>query len=139
MILGGMKPPEAQSRLINPGTISRLLKNNGRKVILITRNPKSQSRGVSVLWLSSIDHPKAIDPRKLHVIEQKVWEELRRGNADVVVDGLEYLILENGQEPVLRFIGKLRDMAVLTNSNFYIVVSDALEDRLRKLLKKIIE
>jgi len=139
MLLRGHRYLETSSRLVSPENVPKLLKRRGRNVILITRDPTPPREGVSVLWLSTIDHPRAVDPRKLHVIEQKVWESLRSGNADVILDGLEYLILENGPEPALRFVGKLRDMAVLTNSNFYVVASDALEERIRSLLKRIVE
>jgi len=139
MMLRRHSPVEVSSRLISPEILPKVLGEKKRKVILITRDPKISSNGVSLLWLSTIEHPKAVDPRKLHVIEQKVWEELRNENADVIIDGIEYLILENGLEPTLRFVGKLRDMAILTNSNIYIVVSEALEGRVRSLLKRIVE
>ncbi|WP_297501070.1 DUF835 domain-containing protein [Thermococcus sp.] len=140
MFLRGRKSPVTSSRLITPGAVSKLLRDEGRRVVLITRNPNEwSSKNVSRLWISSIDHPEAIDPRRLHVIEQKVWEELKKGNAVIVIDGLEYLLLEDGPETTLRFLGKLRDMAILTNSNIYIVVSEAIDERIRNLLRRIVE
>ncbi|WP_297508710.1 DUF835 domain-containing protein [Thermococcus sp.] len=141
MLLRGRRTPEKYSRFISPERVSKLLKNNGRrKIVFITRNPDEKpGKNVSLLWISSIEHPKAINPRKLHVIEQKVWDELNRENAVVVLDGLEYLLLENGPETTLRFVGKLRDMAILTNSNIYIVVSEAIDEKIRNLLRRIVE
>ena len=141
MLLRGRRPLSEGSKVIPPGKVKSVLKNGARKRILITRSASIPVNGKDVfyVWLTKIEHPNAVDPRKLHVIEQRVWEALKDENVDVILDGIEYLILENGLENTLRFVGKLRDMAILTNSNFYVVASDALDERTLSLLKRIVE
>ena len=144
MLLKGRRPVPEGSRVIPPGKVKNVLKNDSKRLIVITRNALREPNGgngrnVLYLWLSKVNHPNAVDPRKLHVIEQRVWDALRDTNADVVLDGLEYLIIENGLENTLRFVGKLRDMAILTNSNFYVVASEALDERTLSLLRRIVE
>ncbi len=141
MLLRGRRPLSEGSKVIPPGKVKSVLKNSTRKRILITRSASSPVNGGNILhlWLSRVEHPNAVDPGKLHVIEQRVWEALRDENVDVILDGIEYLILENGLENTLRFVGKLRDMAILTNSNFYVVASEALDERTLSLLKRIVE
>ncbi len=122
----------------------RILRSNPlRRKLLITRKVPfysgSPSGNTSVIWLSKTGHPLAVNPRDLHVIEQMIWDILRNENVDLILDAVEYLILENGLEATLRFVGKLRDMAVLSNSDFYVVTSDALDERTRSLLRRIVE
>jgi hypothetical protein len=141
MLLRGRRPLPS-SRVVEPGVLPKLLRRreNNRKLILITKEPRPSVPGkVQVLWLSTVDNPGSVDPKKLHVVEQVVWEKLREENADVVLDDFEYILTENGPETALKFVGKLRDMAILTNSNFYVVVSEDVDERMRRILRSIVE
>jgi len=141
MLLRVKRPLPEGSRVIPPGKVKDIIGEHSKKLILITRSSPHPPNGGNIvqIWLSRVEHPNAVDPRKLHVIEQRVWEALRDENANVVLDGIEYLIIENGLENTLRFVGKLRDMAILTNSNFYVVASKALDERTLSLLRRIVE
>jgi len=112
----------------------------GKKLVISRRAPEELEKyGVDYIWVARISHPKAIPPTKLHVIEQTVWDRLQTEKSDIVLDATEYLIIENGVEPTLRFIGKLRDMAVLHGRKFYVTVSDGLEGRVLSILRRIVE
>ncbi|NJE07934.1 DUF835 domain-containing protein [Thermococcus sp. M39] len=111
-----------------------------RKKILITRTPPNgQNSSVLHIWISKVDHPSAVSPSNLYVIEQKVWELLNRDSPIIVFDAFEYLMMEQGLEAALKFTGKLRDMALLNNSGFIVSVSEGLDERVVALLKRIVE
>ena len=111
------------------------------KKVLITRKMPGEfaDQRVVHIWVTRINHPQAVDPTDLYVIEQKVWDSLSKGAKNVILDAFEYLLLENGLERTLRFVGKLRDMALLSNSNFYVTVSDGVDERVLAMLKRIVE
>jgi hypothetical protein len=130
------------SRVIDYRHLGDLLrKNRNSKKLVITRRTPSEldEHNVSYIWVTKVPHPKGVPPSKLHVIEQMVWEQLQRENMDVILDAVEYLMIENGVEPTLRFVGKLRDMAVMKNRDFYVTVSDGLEGRVINMLRRIVE
>ncbi|NJE60206.1 DUF835 domain-containing protein [Thermococcus sp. 21S7] len=118
-----------------------LAKNPGREKILITRRPPFEVSAPNVypVWITKVSHPNAVHPSRLHIIEQIVWDKLQNEKSDVVLDAVEYLMIENGVEPTLRFVSKIRDMAVMKNSDFYVTVSDGLDDRILNVLRRIVE
>ncbi|WP_240910574.1 DUF835 domain-containing protein [Thermococcus sp. GR6] len=141
MLLKG-RPLRSGSRIMDYRRLNDILmKDVDRKKILITRRPPFEIHGHNVhpIWLAKVSHPSAVHPSRLHVIEQAVWEHLQQEEADVVLDAVEYLIIENGVEPTLRFVSKLRDIALLMNSDFYVTVGGGLDDRVFNILKRIVE
>nr|WP_232461996.1 DUF835 domain-containing protein [Thermococcus siculi] len=108
---------------------------------MITRRAPSELNGHNVnhIWVTKVPHPNAVPPTRLHVIEQMVWEQIQRENTDVILDAIEYLMIENGVEPTLRFVGKLRDMTVMSDLDFYVTVSDGLDRRIINILRRIVE
>ncbi|NJE04944.1 DUF835 domain-containing protein [Thermococcus sp. M36] len=132
----------SESRVIDYRRLGELLQANGdRKKLLITRKPPCEIRAENIqqIWLTKISHPQGVPPSRLHAIEQRVWEQLREGEADVILDAVEYLILENGVESTLRFVSKIRDMAVINGCEFYVTVGEGLEPIVVNILKKIVD
>ena len=122
-----------------PNLLQRLSSKN---LLLITRRPPEALNNPNgkVIWISRVDHPNAIHPSRMHALEQTVWESLKGGETDgIILDALEYLMVEHGTEPVLKLVGKLRDMAVYNDKEFYVTVSNGLDDRFLALLKRIVE
>ncbi|WP_460127407.1 DUF835 domain-containing protein [Thermococcus prieurii] len=109
--------------------------------VLITRKMPGEVSDSNVIhiWVTRVRHPQAVEPTNLYVIEQRVWDSLSKGARNVILDAFEYLLLENGLERTLRFVGKLRDMTLLSNSNFYVTVSDGIDERVLAMLKRIVE
>ncbi|NJE85716.1 DUF835 domain-containing protein [Thermococcus sp. CX2] len=129
-------------RIINYRYLNEVLKRDPDRIkILITRKPPFDIMGNNIyqIWLTKVPHSNAVHPSRLHVIEQMVWEHLQNGKVDVILDAVEYLMIEHGVEPTLRFVSKLRDMALLMDSNFYVTVSDGLDNKVLILLKRIVE
>ncbi|WP_048152568.1 DUF835 domain-containing protein [Palaeococcus ferrophilus] len=70
---------------------------------------------VPVLWLSKVDSEEAVHPTRLPYIQHIIEQFLKESDLDKVVllDGIEYLMLENDRKAVLKFITNLRDMVEL--------------------------
>ena len=136
------RPRPLGSRVIDYRRLKSILRKDSRyKKLVITRRSPSEFEGhnINYIWITKVSHPNAVSPSRLHVIEQMVWEQLQMENTDVILDAVEYLIIENGVESTLRFVGKLRDMALMKGRNFYVTVSDGLDSRILNMLRRIIE
>lgn len=114
---------------------------SGKNVLLITRRHPDHIKDVNgeIIWISKTNHPKAVHPSRLHAIEQITWESLNNGVDGVILDALEYLMVEHGIEKTLKFVGKLRDMTMYKNRNFYVTISDGLDEKVLALLRRIVE
>lgn len=112
---------------------------NSRKKLVITRKPLTDTKDAEYIWVSKVKHPDAIHPSDLHIIEQRVLETLNKGPVVVVLDAFEYIMMEQGLNTALKFACKLRDMAILNNSNFVVTVGEGLEEKELALLKRVIE
>jgi hypothetical protein len=121
---------------------SLLYKRPERRKVLITRRPPAEVTGRNIypIWITRIEHPGGVDPSRLHVLEQMVWDQMEmNGEIDVIVDALEYLMMEHGVEQTLRFVSRLRDMAMVMNSNLYVTVSGGIDERTLALLRRLVE
>ncbi|AMQ17674.1 DUF835 domain-containing protein [Thermococcus peptonophilus] len=132
---------DVQTPIIDYRELDRLLTQDSYKKLLITRRPivNSTPSDVVLIWVSKAGHPRAIKPTDLHILESIVWKELQNGTKSVILDALEYLIIENGLESALRFVGKLRDIAILNGAKFYVTVSEGIDEKTRAMLRRIVE
>lgn len=129
-------------QVIDYKEVERILnRNTHRHKILITRkHPRLiKPQNVYPIWVSKLEHPQAVHPSQLYLIEHLAWEQAQKQPSDIILDALEYLMIEHGVVSTLRFVGKLRDMAVLTNSNFYVSVSDGIDEKTKALIRRIVE
>jgi len=89
--------------------------------IAVTRDPPDVFRSrlglkiVPVLWVSKVRHEEAVDPTRLPYLLENLKAFLESTNLDkvILIDCVEYLLLENKPESVVRFIASLRDLATL--------------------------
>lgn len=111
--------------------------------IAISRDPPEVFRRklglkiIPVLWVSKVTHEDAISPTRLSYLLEKLRRFLESADMDKVVfiDCIEYLILENGEEAVLKFITTLKDIALVNRG--IIIVSlekEALDRRIFNVL-----
>ncbi len=131
-----------EKRVVDYRALPKLLRRfSGREVLLITRRHPDYIKDVKgeVIWISKADHPKAVPPSRMHAIEQITWESLNNGVEGVIFDALEYLMVEHGVETTLKFVGKLRDMAMYKDKEFYVTISEGLDEKALALLKRIVE
>jgi hypothetical protein len=129
-------------RLLEDTAFYRILERDPyRQKIVITRRPQTLKLNNRIYWIyiSKVPNQNHFDPSRLYALEQTVWKLLQEESSDVVLDAFEYIMMENGLETALKFTGKLRDMAVLTDSDFYVTVSNAVDEKTRHILRRILE
>ncbi|NJE54388.1 DUF835 domain-containing protein [Thermococcus sp. 21S9] len=95
-------------------------------------------------WITTVHDERAISPTNLPKILDmavKFMKEAEEAGKKpiIVIDGLDYLVLENGFSSVLKFLSALRDYALIHGATVFIVGSDNfLSERERKLLRNIL-
>lgn len=118
--------------------------SRGSKGLLITRvfpaRIKKQYKlgNTIVLWLSRTQASKAINPTNLGALLDEVTEFIKKNsNTLVLLDGLEYLIIENDFERVLKFINGLEDEIAVNNSRLLVSLNpNVLDPEKKALLEK---
>ncbi|USS40157.1 DUF835 domain-containing protein [Thermococcus aggregans] len=70
------------------------------------------------IWLSRVEEKDAVDPTKLHVLQDKIIRFLKEngGKAVVYFEGAEYLILYNDFPSVAKFLFSLKDHVTFNES-----------------------
>lgn len=113
--------------------ISRFRSERVKEMFGLTKTP--------VIWLSTRPGPDRIDPAALSVLQHTIVDFLRKGDGSVVLlDGLEYLLIYNRAESVLRLIYDVKDAAVVSGSKFIVPVDPlALEARNLAFLERELE
>jgi len=82
-----------------------------------------------VIWLSSQPGQDCVDPTNLSILEHTIIEFLKVGhNTVVAIDGLEYLISNNGTTRVLRLLYGLRDEILMNDSRLMVALDPAVLD-----------
>lgn len=99
---------------------------------------KYKLSNVSILWLSRAQTTGSITPTNLGVLLEEIKEYIsQKGDSIVLLEGLEYLIVENEFERVLKFINSLEDEIALNNSRLIISINpNALDSKKRALLEE---
>ena len=72
--------------------------------------------GTAVFWLSNIGSENSIRPKDLEKITLQCNENLNKWKCIILIDGLEYLITNNGFLTVLKMIQFLRDATAVNKS-----------------------
>ncbi|ASJ03379.1 hypothetical protein A3L09_08965 [Thermococcus profundus] len=122
-VLNGEPVLESGAYILPNGSVEKALKlASGKKVIALTRNPEPFKKlGIPYLWLSKVEGENAIDPLRLPAILHHLIQNADRDTV-MIIDGLEYLILENGFDPVVRFLTTLKDNILLKGATLIVVV-----------------
>ncbi|MDV3104627.1 DUF835 domain-containing protein [Thermococcus waiotapuensis] len=109
----------------------------GKKVMALTRTPEVfKKRGIPYLWLSKVEGENSIDPLRLPAILHRLIS-MADEDTVIIIDGLEYLIMENGFSSVFKFLTTLRDYFLLKGGTLVAVVSPAaLEESQLSLLRR---
>lgn len=126
---------------------NKLIENDSNNGMVIARTfPKKiqeieNLENIPVWWLSREESPESIDPLSLskiiHLIKEFIQE---RETAVVLLDGLEYLIMQNGFETTLRFIQALNDLIILNKATLIVPVDpSSLSVKQLSLLEKEME
>ncbi|WP_461866279.1 DUF835 domain-containing protein [Thermococcus sp.] len=92
--------------------------------LLISRNPPNIARDnigvdkVPILWITKVENTNAVHPTNLAYLLHTLITFFEDQNIPKVVllEGIEYLILENGFPAIFKFLATLKDYALLNNS-----------------------
>ena len=95
----------------------------------------------TIFWLTRRKGEKTIDPVQLTMISHIIQEFIAKSKKSLILlDGIEYLIIQNDFKPVLRFIQHIRDEVLIQGANLLIPLSpDALSVSEVKLLERELE
>ncbi len=67
--------------------------------------------GATVLWLSTLSDPRAIRPNDLEKISLQLSDFFARQTGIGLIDGIEYLVSNNGFQTVVKLVQHLRDIS----------------------------
>lgn len=109
--------------------------SNGVEGLIVTRTYPEDLRDkyglkrTPVIWLCSQPGPDCVDPTNLSILEHTIVEFLKVGhNTVVAIDGLEYLISNNGSSKVLRMLYGLRDEIMMSQSRMILTLDPGVLD-----------
>ena len=109
--------------------------SNGVEGLIVTRTypedlrEKYGLKRTPVIWLCSQPGQDRVDPTNLSILEHNIIEFLKVGhNTVVAIDGLEYLISNNGVTRVLRMLYGLRDEILMNESRMIVTLDPAVLD-----------
>lgn len=115
-----------------------------RPSMVVSREPKEKLKRSLILddvtfwWLSKVEGDNVIAPTRLPFLSYNITEFLESHERPFIyLDGLEYLILENGFETVFKLLTSIKDQAVLKNGVILArISSDAYDLREYRLLMR---
>ncbi len=112
------------------------------KGLVFSRN-NSQRKGW--FWITKLNAPNAISPTNLPKMLDIIIKYMKSAKENenhpiIVIDNLEYLIMENEFETVLRFLALLRDYAILHSATVFLGIDlDTLDNKKQRLIRRLME
>ncbi|NJE08914.1 DUF835 domain-containing protein [Thermococcus sp. M39] len=109
-----------------------------RPGLIVSRKPaaiikkKFGLKETPILWLSKIEGNNTIYPTRLNYLMHVLIDFMKKENIPKVIllDGIEYLILENGFDAVFKFLTKLKDYAIINNAVILVpIIKDVHDER----------
>lgn len=91
-----------------------------------------------ILWLSTIETEDSVDPKDLAKINHMLNEFFKRAsNPIILLEGLEYLIIQNSFEKVIKALHSLNDYVIMSNSRLLVPLNPkTLEKKEVSILEK---
>ena len=94
-----------------------------------------------VVWLTdtSVADKKTINPHRLEFEMMRMYAGFVKSNPKsvIILDGFEYLVVENGFDKVFKFIKKINDLSSVNNATLFVPIgTDSLEPDQLGTLKK---
>ncbi|WP_297065751.1 DUF835 domain-containing protein [Thermococcus sp.] len=93
------------------------------------------------IWLTRIEHKKAVSPSSLHVLSGKVIGFIRENPGSVIyIEGIEYMLFYSDFKAVAKFLFSIRDVAMMEDAHILILANeDTLSPEQMAILKKEFE
>ncbi|MHC1680413.1 MAG: DUF835 domain-containing protein [Methanomassiliicoccales archaeon] len=118
----------------------------GTSAFIIARTHPDQLRAryqlmhTPILWLAQTPGPDRVDPSNVQMLTHMTMEFVRKGPSVIAMEGLEYLILNNDLNKVLRFLAQLRDEVIVEGSILLVSVDPrTLTERQKAILERELE
>lgn len=91
-----------------------------------------------IMWLSTTEADNSLDPKDLAKINHMLNEFLKRAsNSIILLEGIEYLTIQNSFEKVIKALHSLNDYIVMSNSRLLVPVNPkTLEKKEVSILEK---
>nr|WP_240922803.1 DUF835 domain-containing protein [Thermococcus sp. Bubb.Bath] len=118
-------------------------KKEGIPSLAVTRDSPAMFReklGLTVtpvIWVSKVPNEDAVEPTRLPYFLEKLKAFLQSADIDKVIllDCVEYLMIENGNQAVFKFLTNLKDLALLNREILLVPVDkNALDEKTLGLL-----
>ncbi|WP_457742532.1 DUF835 domain-containing protein [Thermococcus sp.] len=109
--------------------------------LVFSRKPSSDPNW---FWVTSVEGERSVSPTNLPKILDMAVKFMREAQEAgkkplIVIEGFDYLVLENGFSSVLKFLSALRDYALLNDATVFLVGEDNfLSERERHLLRNLV-
>ncbi|MDI6887915.1 MAG: DUF835 domain-containing protein [Candidatus Thermoplasmatota archaeon] len=110
--------------------------------LCITRQPidkiaEKYGSKFELYWLTKLKAPKVLDPVDLEKLMALLENFLEQGRKVIMLDGIEYLIVQNNYKTILKFVQSLNSVVALKSSVLIIPINPtALEPRELALLER---
>ncbi|MHC1709711.1 MAG: DUF835 domain-containing protein [Methanomassiliicoccales archaeon] len=118
----------------------------GMSAFIIARTHPDQLRAryqlmhTPILWLAQTPGPDRVDPSNVQLLAHMTMEFVRKGPSVIAMEGLEYLMLNNDLNRVLRFLAQLRDEVIVEGSILLVSVDPrTLTERQKAILERELE
>jgi len=118
----------------------------GMSAFIVARTHPDQLRAryqlmhTPILWLAQTPGPDRVDPSNVQLLTHMTMEFVRKGPSLIALEGLEYLMLNNDLNKVLRFLGQLRDEVIVEGSILLVSVDPrTLTERQKAILERELE
>jgi len=105
------------------------LRSNGREVLVVSRLHPDRLRddfqipSSCVFWLSNSAGPRNINPQNIGILTDTLIRLYEKGEAVVILEGVEYLMLQNDFSKVLKLMSYLYE-SVAVNRGLLIITLD---------------
>ncbi len=120
--------------------------SGGMSAFIIARTHPDQLRAryqlmhTPILWLAQTPGPERVDPSNVQMLTHMTMEFLRKGPSIIAMEGLEYLMLNNDLNKVLKFLAQLRDEVIVEGSILLVSVDPrTLTERQKAILERELE
>ena len=118
----------------------------GMSAFIIARTHPDQIRAryqmmqTPIIWLAQTPGPDRVDPSNVQMLTHVTMEFVRKGQSVIAMEGLEYLMLNNDLNKVLRFLSQLRDEVIVEGSILLVSIDPrTLTERQRSILERELE
>jgi len=129
MVRSGRPQIHPGAYMVRPASFDRLIPLlSGRRLMAVARTPeKYETLGIPCIWLTNVEAPNAVSPTRLAPLFHMLINNVEKG-AFVLLEGIEYLLLQNGRDATLKFLLSLKDQLLERGAGIVLVVDEGVID-----------